>query len=164
MRCIVSSKKIEQSKVDYQRVSLRSDRWFGRASDVQRVDNVVQQANNCPLDNFCQKLLSYLMESAIQLRFKLLSIIQLLSKPTMDGAIHPLNNWDQGPVSRTSRELFGPEKLVVKLQSARFEKLIFSHAFNMRKGLFRVTKFPLYLGNAEGLTHQTAQSYWFLLH
>ena len=34
-------------------------------------------------------------------------------------------NGAQGPVSRTSRELFGPEKLVVKLESARFEKLIF---------------------------------------
>ena len=29
------------------------------------------------------------------------------------------------PVSRKSRELFGPEKPVVKLQSACFEKLIF---------------------------------------
>ena len=45
-----------------------------------------------------------------------------------------------GPVSRTSRELFGPEKLVVKLQSARFEKLIFLHAFNMRK-IKRIAKF-----------------------
>ena len=32
---------------------------------------------------------------------------------------------EQGPVSRKSRELFGPEKQVVKLQSACFEKLIF---------------------------------------
>ena len=47
---------------------------------------------------------------------------------------------DQGPVSRTSRELFGPEKLVVKLQSARFEKLNFLHAFNMRK-IKRIAKF-----------------------
>ena len=47
---------------------------------------------------------------------------------------------DQGPVSRTSRELFGPEKLVVKLQSARFEKLIFLHAFNIRK-IKRIAKF-----------------------
>ena len=47
---------------------------------------------------------------------------------------------EQGPVSRTSRELFGPEKLVVKLQSARFEKLIFLHAFNMRK-IKRIAKF-----------------------
>jgi len=31
----------------------------------------------------------------------------------------------QGPVSRKSRELFGPEKPVIKLQSAYFEKLIF---------------------------------------
>ena len=46
----------------------------------------------------------------------------------------------QGPVSRTSRELFGPGKLVVKLQSARFEKLIFLHAFNMRK-IKRIAKF-----------------------
>ena len=46
----------------------------------------------------------------------------------------------QGPVSRTSRELFGPEKLVIKLQSARFEKLIFLHAFNMRK-IKRIAKF-----------------------
>ena len=40
---------------------------------------------------------------------------------------------EMGPVSRTSRELFGPEKLVVKLQFARFEKVIFLHAFNIRK-------------------------------
>ena len=45
-----------------------------------------------------------------------------------------------GPVSRTSGELFGPEKLVVKMQSARFEKLIFLHAFNMRK-IKRIAKF-----------------------
>jgi len=32
---------------------------------------------------------------------------------------------DQGPVSRKSRELFGPGKPVVKPESARFEKLIF---------------------------------------
>ena len=38
-----------------------------------------------------------------------------------------------GPVSRKSRELFGPEKLVVKVQSACFEKLIFSDVFNIRK-------------------------------
>ena len=39
----------------------------------------------------------------------------------------------QGPVSRKSPELFGPEKLVIKLQSACFEKLIFLHVFNIRK-------------------------------
>ena len=49
-------------------------------------------------------------------------------------------NWGLGPVSRTSRELFGPEKLVVKLQSACFEKLIFLHAFNIRK-IKRIAKF-----------------------
>ena len=38
-----------------------------------------------------------------------------------------------GPVSRKSPELFRPEKLVVKLQSACFEKLIFLHVFNIRK-------------------------------
>ena len=32
-----------------------------------------------------------------------------------------------------SRELFGPQKLVVKLQFACFEKLIFLHVFNIRK-------------------------------
>ena len=46
----------------------------------------------------------------------------------------------QGPVSRTSRGLFGPEKLVVKQHSARFQKLIFLHAFNMRK-IKRIAKF-----------------------
>ena len=45
-----------------------------------------------------------------------------------------------GPVSRKSRELFGPEKLVVKLQSACFEKLIFLHVFNIRK-IKRIAKF-----------------------
>ena len=38
----------------------------------------------------------------------------------------------QGLVSRKSRELFGPEKSVVKLQSTCFEKLIFLHVFNIR--------------------------------
>ena len=32
---------------------------------------------------------------------------------------------NEGPVSVKSRELFGPEKPVVKLQSACFEQLIF---------------------------------------
>ena len=45
-----------------------------------------------------------------------------------------------GPVSRKFRELFGPEKLVVKLQSACFEKLIFLHVFNIRK-IKRTAKF-----------------------
>ena len=45
-----------------------------------------------------------------------------------------------GPVSRKSRELFGPEKLVVKLQSACFEKMIFLHVFNIRK-IKRIAKF-----------------------
>ena len=45
-----------------------------------------------------------------------------------------------GPVSQKSRELFGPEKLVVKLQSACFEKLIFLHVFNIRKTK-RIAKF-----------------------
>ena len=43
------------------------------------------------------------------------------------------NQCGLGPVSRKSRELFGPEKLVVKLQSACFEKQIFFHVFNIRK-------------------------------
>ena len=38
-----------------------------------------------------------------------------------------------GPVSRKSLALFWPEKLVVKLQSACFEQLIFSPVFNIRK-------------------------------
>ena len=46
----------------------------------------------------------------------------------------------QGPVSRKSRELFGPEKLVVKRQSACFEKMIFLHVFNIRK-IKRIAKF-----------------------
>ena len=47
---------------------------------------------------------------------------------------------DLGPVSGKSRELFRPEKLVVKLQSACFEKLIFLHVFNKRKTR-RIAKF-----------------------
>ena len=39
-----------------------------------------------------------------------------------------------------SRDLFGPEKLAVKLQSACFEKLIFLHVFNIRKTK-RIAKF-----------------------
>ena len=45
-----------------------------------------------------------------------------------------------GPVSRKSRKLYGPEKLVVKLQSACFEKMIFLHVFNIRK-IKRIAKF-----------------------
>ena len=44
------------------------------------------------------------------------------------------------PVSRKSRELFRPEELVVKLQSACFKKLIFYHFFNVRK-TERIAKF-----------------------
>ena len=40
---------------------------------------------------------------------------------------------DLGPVSGESRELFGPGKPAVKLKSASFEKLIFEHAFHVRK-------------------------------
>ena len=39
----------------------------------------------------------------------------------------------KGPVSRKSRQLFGPEKSVVKLQSACFEKLFLEYVFNVRK-------------------------------
>ena len=46
----------------------------------------------------------------------------------------------QGTVSRKCRELFGPEKLAVKLQSACFEKLIFLHVVNIRKNK-RIAKF-----------------------
>ena len=49
-------------------------------------------------------------------------------------------SWCQGPVSRKSRELFGPEKLFVKLQSACFEKMTFLHVFNIRK-IKRIAKF-----------------------
>ena len=45
-----------------------------------------------------------------------------------------------GPVSRKSLGLFGSEKLVVKLQSACFEKLIFEHVLNRRKSK-RIAKF-----------------------
>ena len=45
-----------------------------------------------------------------------------------------------GPVSRKSRELFGTEELVVRLQSACFEKLIFLHVLNIRKTK-RIAKF-----------------------
>ena len=44
-----------------------------------------------------------------------------------------VTNCSLGPISRKSREVFGPEKRVVKLQSACFEQLIFKHAFNVRK-------------------------------
>ena len=64
-------------------------------------------------------------------------------KPVVDGTVQSsqnLNHSVQGPVSRKSRELFGPEKLVVKLQSACFEKMIFLHVFNIRK-IKRIAKF-----------------------
>ena len=46
----------------------------------------------------------------------------------------------QEPVSRKSREPFGPKNPVVKLQSACFEKVIFQHIFNVRKNM-RIAKF-----------------------
>ena len=46
----------------------------------------------------------------------------------------------QGPVSRKSRELFGAEKLVVKLESACFQTLIFQRVGNARKTK-RIAKF-----------------------
>ena len=49
-------------------------------------------------------------------------------------------NWGLGAVSRKSRELFGPEKLFIKLQLACFEKLILLHVFNIRKTK-RIAKF-----------------------
>ena len=45
-----------------------------------------------------------------------------------------------GPVSRESRKLFGPEKQVVKVQCACFEKLIYLHVFNVRKAK-KIAKF-----------------------
>ena len=63
----------------------------------------------------------------------------------------------QGPVSRKSRELYGPEKPVVKLRPAYFVKLVFSYVVKgplqgpvSRKspnfsGVFRVTQFSLHL-------------------
>ena len=55
------------------------------------------------------------------------------SKPDLCDAgalLHQLRyqvNWEQGPVSRKSRELFGPEKPFVKLRPAYSVKLVFSH-------------------------------------
>ena len=46
----------------------------------------------------------------------------------------------QGPVSRKTRELFGPEKLVFKPETAWLEKLIFQDDFNVRKTK-RIVKF-----------------------
>ena len=51
-----------------------------------------------------------------------------------------LRNGPLGSVSRKARELFGPEKPVVKLQSVYFEKLILQHVFNVRK-TERIAKF-----------------------
>ena len=51
-----------------------------------------------------------------------------------------LKNSGLGAIARKSRELFGPEKPIVKLQSACFEKLIFLHVFNIRKTK-RIAKF-----------------------
>ena len=45
-----------------------------------------------------------------------------------------------GPVSRKSRELFGPEKPVVQLQSACFEKLVLQQVFTIIK-TYRIAKF-----------------------
>ena len=45
----------------------------------------------------------------------------------MHSAIHPLNNWGMGPVSRKSRKLFGTEKPFVKLRPAYSVKLVFSY-------------------------------------
>ena len=49
-------------------------------------------------------------------------------------------NGPLGPVSRESRKRFGPEKPVVKVQCACFEKLIFLYVFNMRKAK-KIAKF-----------------------
>ena len=45
----------------------------------------------------------------------------------INNVIHPLNNSGLGSVSRKSRELFGPEKPVVKLRPAYSVKLVFSY-------------------------------------
>ena len=49
-----------------------------------------------------------------------------------------LKNSDVGPVSRTSREHFGPEKPVVKLRPAYSVKLVFSYVV---KGIKITAKF-----------------------
>ena len=46
-----------------------------------------------------------------------------------------------GPVSRNSRELFGPEKPVIKLQSTYFEKLILLTCFQNVRKTKRIAKF-----------------------
>ena len=46
-----------------------------------------------------------------------------------------------GPVSRNSRELFGPEKPVIKLQSDYFEKLILLTCFQNVRKTKRIAKF-----------------------
>ena len=42
-------------------------------------------------------------------------------------------SWEQGPVSRKSRKLFGPEKPFVKLPNACFGKPTFQHVFKPTK-------------------------------
>ena len=48
------------------------------------------------------------------------------AKPQLTLADHVFQTWGLGPVSRKSRELFGPEKPFVKLRPAYSVKLVFS--------------------------------------
>ena len=57
------------------------------------------------------------LDSAIHwiTKLVLLVFIRWIVIYPVDSAIHRLNNWGQGPVSRKSRKNFGPEKPFVKL-------------------------------------------------
>ena len=62
----------------------------------------------------------------------------------------------------------GISPLIQKEAHARREKNSeqepVSQKFRNLSGLFRVPQFPLYLRNAEAISHQTSLSFWFFLH
>ena len=84
----------------------------------------------------------FILEEQGQFGQKALSSVELTRSANWSIRPASSNKWGAllGPVSRKSRERFGPEKPVVKLQSACFEKLIFYHVFSVRKTK-RIVKF-----------------------
>jgi len=71
-------------------------------------------------------------------------------------------NWNKSFVPRDAFVL----KIQSELCNPKYVRKVseLSRNWPLETGLFRVTQFPLYLRNAEFLSHQTSHSSWFFLH
>ena len=92
-----------------------SPTYHNQAPADQRLDNAIEPVNlviiPCLSSHqapFVQRLDSTIHSIHLESSYPMDSGLS-----NVDGAIHPLNNRDRGPVSRKSRELFRPGKQVV---------------------------------------------------